>query len=93
MTTLTDPPKESFRLSMLIYDTRYRSMTIQVVALIGFLILIAWLINNTAQNLADLGKEPSFRFLGEPAGYDINQRLIEYNSQSTHHARRPLPAC
>ena len=84
MTTLTDPPKESFRLSMLIYDTRFRSMTIQVIALIGFLLAIGWLISNTASNLADLGKEPSFRFLNEPAGYDINQRLIEYNSQSTH---------
>ncbi len=84
MTTLTDPPKASFRLSMLIYDTRYRSMTFQVIALIGFLILIGWLISNTAQNLADLGKEPSFRFMTEPAGYDINQRLIDYNSQSPH---------
>jgi len=84
MTTLTDPPKESFRLGMLIYDTRYRSMTIQIVALIGFLLLLGWLFNNTAQNLSELGKEPSFRFLGEPAGYDINQRLLEYNSQSTH---------
>ncbi len=65
MTTLTDPPKESFRLGMLIYDTRYRSMTIQIVAMIGFLILIGWLITNTAANLATLGKEPSFRFLGE----------------------------
>jgi general L-amino acid transport system permease protein len=59
-------------------------MTIQIVALIGFLLLLGWLFNNTAQNLADLGKEPSFRFLGEPAGYDINQRLLDYNSQSTH---------
>ncbi|WP_137699528.1 amino acid ABC transporter permease [Marimonas lutisalis] len=84
MTTLTDPPKQAFRLSQLIYDTRYRSMTIQVIAMIGFLILIGWLISNTAQNLADLGKEPSFRFLGEPAGYDINQRLIDYNNQDTH---------
>ncbi len=84
MTTLTDPPRESFRLSMLIYDTRYRSMTIQVVALIGFLLLVAWLVYNTNQNLAALGKEPSFRFLSEPAGYDINQRLLDYTSQSTH---------
>ncbi|WP_127115606.1 amino acid ABC transporter permease [Shimia sediminis] len=84
MTTLTDPPKESFQLGMLIYDTRYRSMTIQIVALIGFMLLIGWLISNTAQNLATLGKEPNFGFLGEPAGYDINQRLIDYNSQSTH---------
>ncbi|CUH67072.1 putative glutamine ABC transporter permease protein GlnM [Thalassovita gelatinovora] len=84
MTTLTDPPKESFRLSMLIYDTRYRSMTIQVVALIGFMLLIGWLVNNTAQNLLDLGKEPSFSFLGEAAGYDINQRLVDYDNQNSH---------
>jgi len=59
-------------------------MTIQIVALIGFLLLLGWLFSNTAQNLADLGKEPSYRFLGEPAGYDINQRLLDYNSQDTH---------
>jgi uncharacterized membrane protein YqjE len=34
MATLTDPPREAFRLSQLIYDTRYRSMTIQVIAFI-----------------------------------------------------------
>lgn len=84
MTTMTDPHRESFRLSMLLYDSRYRSMTIQIVALIGFLILVGWLISNTAQNLADLGKEPSFGFLGEAAGYDINQMLVEYNNQDTH---------
>ena len=84
MTTLTDAPKQSFRLGMLIYDTRYRSATIQVVALIGFLLAIGWLVSNTAANLSDLGKQPSFGFLGEPAGYDINQRLIDYDSQRTH---------
>ena len=84
MTTMTDPPRESFRLSMLLYDTRYRSMTIQVVALIFFLLAIGWLVNNTLINLATLGKEPSFRFLSQPAGYDINQMLIEYNNQMTH---------
>lgn len=84
MTTITDPPKESFRLSMLLYDTRYRSMTIQVIALIGFSAAVWWLAGNTIQNMNALGKDLSFNFLGEPAGYDINQRLIEYTSQSTH---------
>jgi general L-amino acid transport system permease protein len=84
MTTFTDPPRESFRLSMLIYDTRYRSMTIQVVALIGFMLAAAWLINNTIQNLDALGKPIDFGFFSEPAGYDINQRLIEYTSRSSH---------
>ncbi|MAQ85726.1 MAG: amino acid ABC transporter permease [Maritimibacter sp.] len=84
MTTLTDPPRESFRLSMLIYDTRYRSMTIQVVAMIGFMLLAAWLINNTIANLNTLGKPVEFGFFTEPAGYDINQMLIEYNNQDSH---------
>ncbi len=84
MTTTTDPHQGQFRLSMLLYDSRYRSMTIQIVALIGFLMLIGWLLSNTAQNLADLGKEPGFSFMLEPSGYDINQRLLDYNSQDSH---------
>ncbi len=84
MTTLTDPPKESFRLGMLIYDSRYRSITIQVAALIAFLIGMGWIVSNTMNNLASLGKEIDFGFLKEPASYDINQRLIEYTSRDTH---------
>jgi len=78
------PTKEVFRLRMLIYDTRYRSMTIQVVALICFMLLAAWLINNTRLNLLTLGKPIDFGFLNEPASYDINQRLLEYTSRDTH---------
>ncbi|MEM7319306.1 MAG: ABC transporter permease subunit [Pseudomonadota bacterium] len=84
MTTLTDPPKEQFRLSMLLYDTRYRSATIQVIAMIGFMLLAAWLINNTLENLNNLGKEVGFGFLSDTAGYDINQRLLDYDNQNTH---------
>ena len=84
MSTFSDPPKEQFRLSMLLYDTRYRSATIQVIALIGFMLLAAWLINNTAQNLAELGKPIDFGFFSEPASYDINQRLLDYDSRDTH---------
>lgn len=84
MTTLTDPPKASFRLSQLIYDTRYRSITIQVVALILIIAALWWLVGNTLDNLEALGKSFSFGFLSQPAGYDINQMLIEYNSQMSH---------
>ncbi len=84
MATIADQSAGTFRLSMLIYDTRYRSMTIQIVALIGFLMALGWIFNNTAQNLQDLGKTPSYRFLGEPSSYDINQRLLDYNSRDTH---------
>lgn len=84
MTTMTDPPKESFSLGMLIYDTRYRSLTFQFIALIALIAFIAWLTSNAVQNLSNLGQDISWKFLGEPAGYDINQRPIEYDSQSSH---------
>lgn len=84
MSTTTDPSAEGFRLSQLIYDTRYRSMTIQIVALIGTLLAIGWLISNTMENLSTLGKEPSFGFIFEPSSYDINQRLLDYDSRDTH---------
>lgn len=84
MTALSDPQREGFRLSMLIYDSRYRSMTIQVAALIGFIALATWLVSNTAANLAALDKSLGFSFLLEPAGYDINQTLLEYTSRDAH---------
>jgi len=73
-----------FTLGMLIYDTRYRSLTIQVVFLMLFMAAAAWLVENTIENLEALGKDFSFRFLGAPAGYDINQRLVEYTNQMSH---------
>ncbi len=84
MTTLTDPPEESFRLSMLINDTRYRSYTFQFIALMLLIMFMSYLGWNLVQNLAEQGQDISYRFLGEPSGYDINQTLIEYDSQSTH---------
>jgi len=76
--------KKAFRLSMLIYDTRYRSITIQVIALIALIAVGGWLVSNTLNNLAALDKELGFGFLKEPSSYDINQRLIEYDSRSSH---------
>jgi general L-amino acid transport system permease protein len=69
---------------MLLYDTRYRSITIQAIAMIGFMLGAAWLINNVRVNLALAGIPFQFSFLWETSGYDINQKLIEYSSQSTH---------
>ncbi len=69
---------------MLIYDQRYRSLTIQVIVLILFLSGFFWLANNAATNLAALGKPIRFDFLSDTASYDINQRLIEYQSTDSH---------
>ncbi|PWE32725.1 amino acid ABC transporter permease [Maritimibacter sp. 55A14] len=84
MSAITDPPPKSFRLSMLVNDTRYRSYTFQFIALVLLIMLVSYLGANLVQNLADQGQNISYGFLGEPAGYDINQRPIPYENQDTH---------
>ena len=70
MTLAIEPTKENFRLGMLVYDTRYRSYTIQVIVLLLVLLFLLWLTNNTISNLADRGKDINFDFLSSRAGYD-----------------------
>ncbi len=84
MSVAMDAPKDAFRLSQLIYDTRYRSYTIQVIVLLVFVAFLAWLLNNTAANLAAKDKDIDFSFLWARAGYDIDQQLIPYTNDSTH---------
>ncbi len=85
MTAITDHEQDGgFRLSQLIYDTRYRSITIQIIALILLFMALGWLVNNAINNLERAGQDFNFSFLGSVAGYDINQRLIDYDSQMTH---------
>jgi general L-amino acid transport system permease protein len=88
MTTLADQPitaqSGSFKLSMLLNDTRYRSLTFQFIALVAIIAFMAFVGGNLVRNLAAAGLNISFEFLGEPAGYDINQRPIEYDSQASH---------
>lgn len=84
MATITDPPKPGFQLSQLLYDTRYRSYTFQAIALLLLIGGISYLMYNLFANLAANGLELSWAFLGEPAGYDINQKPIAYDSQMSH---------
>jgi general L-amino acid transport system permease protein len=73
-----------FSFSMLVNDKRYRGYTFQFIALLVLIFAMAYLGWNLTQNLAAKGLNISYQFLRVPAGYDINQRLIEYTSQSTH---------
>lgn len=84
MTTLTDPPKGAFRPSMLLYDSRYRSLTLQAIAAIVLGLCFLYLYSNVAANLRAAGLNISYDFLGNTAGYDINQTLIDYSSQSSN---------
>ena len=84
MSSTTHTETSKFSLSMLINDTRYRSTTFQVIALIGLIFAMGYLVSNLLSNLADAGLNISWRFFGETAGYDINQMPIEYNNQMSH---------
>lgn len=82
--TNAEVSKGGFRLSMLIYDTRFRAITLQVVVLVIFLLFLGWLTDNVIRNLAIKGKDISFSFLWVRAGYDIEQTLIPYTNDSSH---------
>lgn len=84
MSLATEAPKDSFRLSMLVFDTRYRSYTIQVSVLILLLLFLGWITDNTIANLSQRGKDIDFGFLWQRAGYDIDQQLIPYTNDSSH---------
>ena len=61
-----------------------RAVLYQVLAVTILFAAFAWMGNNVVINLKALGKDFSFEFLGQASNYDINQRPIEYDSQSTH---------
>jgi len=61
-----------------------RGILIQIFVLVGFFAFFSWLISNVISNFAVLNKGFGFDFLLLPAGYDINQTLIEYTNRSTH---------
>jgi len=84
MTDMTAKPEAGFRIDMLWTDARYRSSFLQIIAFFLLMLAVGWLINNTIQNLSALGKDFDFGFLGTTAAYDINQKLIDYSSESSH---------
>ena len=59
-------------------------MLLQVIVIAAVFGSFGWLISNLVTNFAALNKNFGFDFLFQPAGYDINQRLIEYTNRSTH---------
>ncbi len=65
-------------------DKESRSVIVQIIAVAIFFALFFYMGRNAVSNLETLGKDISLDFLGQTASYDISQRLIEYDSRSTH---------
>ena len=65
-------------------DKRFRQVFTQIVVVAGLFGFFVYIIGNAVANLDALGKSFGFDFLENPASYDINQTLIEYDSRDTH---------
>ena len=64
-------------------NEKSREIIIQIFVLLCIGWLLSWLISNVDANFKALGKDISFEFLFMPAGYDINQYLIDYNNRDS----------
>ena len=65
-------------------NEKSREIIVQIIVLLCIGWLFSWLIMNVNANFKALGKDISFEFLFIPAGYDINQYLIDYNNRDSH---------
>ena len=84
---LTGPTtlQPAFALSRIWREEKSRGVAIQILVVLIFFLTAAWLIGNVTANFAALDKTFGFKFLWQlPANYDINQVLIDYNSQDSH---------
>ncbi|MEL0003813.1 MAG: hypothetical protein VW620_12430, partial [Rhodospirillales bacterium] len=75
--------REPFEIGRLMTDERSRAVILQLLVLLGVLLFFAFIVSNTIANLQRVGLASGFGFLSDPAFFDINQRLIEYTSQSS----------
>jgi len=84
MNTATVTADQRNVISRMWNDKETRSVIIQIIAFIAILGFFGFMGRNAVLNLEALGKGFSFDFLFQPASYDINQTLIEYDSRSPH---------
>jgi len=65
-------------------DPKYRALFIQSLLTLGLLYFIYAIVQNTLGNMESRGISTGFAFMSEPAGFDILQSLIPFNSDSTY---------
>jgi general L-amino acid transport system permease protein len=74
---------DQFDLRRLLTDERSRGIVLQLLVLLAVASVIAFTTANTLANLQRAGLASGFGFLSDTAFFDINQKLIDYSSQST----------
>ena len=72
------------RVTRLWTDERARGVLYQFLLLLGLALVAAFIVSNTIANLQRAGLASGYGFLFDTASFDINQRLIAYDSTSTY---------
>lgn len=77
--------KTGGRRDSFIYNPIVRGVVFQIVVAVALFALTVWFVQNTLDNLRRVGRNISFGFLNERAGFDVGQALITYTSDSTYY--------
>lgn len=67
-----------------LYDPRIRGIAAQVLVVLLLVVAVAWIVDNTLDNLRRANIASGFDFLGGRAGFDISTSTIAYSSDSTY---------
>jgi general L-amino acid transport system permease protein len=65
-------------------DEKIRGVLYQFTTIVGFVLFIVYIAQNTAQNIDQRGIKTGFDFLNATAGFDITESPIPFSPQSTH---------
>jgi general L-amino acid transport system permease protein len=77
---VTTVPETSSSRGSLIYDPKVRAAVYQIV-LVGLIVFLIWYAaSNAVENMQRLGIKTGFDFFNNHAGFDVNQKLIAFNS-------------
>lgn len=68
----------------LLNDPRVRGWLAQALVLALLIVVVVYALYNIAHNLNKAGITTGFAFLDQPAGFDISQTLIPYDSKSSY---------
>ncbi len=65
-------------------DEKIRGIFYQIVTIVGFVLFILYIAQNTAHNIEQRGIKTGFDFLNATAGFDITESPIPFTPQSSH---------
>lgn len=77
-------PMPTLNLLGLWRNKKVRSVIFQILAMAILFAGVFYFFTNAISNLENQGQDFSYAYLSYPSGYDISQRLIDYNSSSSN---------